>query len=148
MVKDFDGYLDWLANGKQPGGFDVVLNVRGAEVSGTLVTEDEYLEGMRQHLESDAAEVLSRVEAELRQQFSELEQDPDRTEEAIQVGREAGLDAVLGGFERSGEESRYIHLRDVEIRIGIGGTRALWWRGRLSSVDGFVIGSRRASEAE
>lgn len=147
MAKDYDGYLDWLANGPEAGGIKVTLYVRGAEASGTLATEDEYLEGMRQHLASYAEE-HSEWEAESRQKFSEQGQDPKSIEEAIQAGREAGLNVVLGGFERSGEESRYIHLKDVEIRTGLGGSRDSWWRGRLSSVDGFIIGARRASEAE
>ncbi len=59
-------------------------------------------------------------------------------------------DAQIGFKPPSKEDNKdeiysYIHLKDARIYSpqgeGIPSSKPLWWRGKLSSVDGFIFGS-------
>ncbi len=141
MSESFDGYLDWLANGPQEPKLEITINVHGVSITGIPITEDEYVELTKAFL-TDQMERAGHSRESIRQGLVEEGIPPDEIrDEAVEAGWQSMYDNALGGFEPSGEGSRYIHLQDVQVRgSGLGRYRAPVWRGRLSSVDGFTFG--------
>lgn len=107
----------------------VTLFVHGAVVSGQIVGGAEFFEGLAE--ECDAA----------------VRRD---------TGEEAGPDTLAGYFRDCGRRwygdeadldamaITYIHLRDARViqsNLSQVPTPGTWWRGRLTSVDGWIFGS-------
>jgi hypothetical protein len=145
MSKNFDGYLDWLANGPEEAKQQITINVHGAVITGTLISEDDYVELTRRSFD-DEMERAGYSRESIRQRLVEEGGVPPDSidDEVLEAGWQSMYDKLLSGFEGSGENSRYIHLQDVVVRgPGVGGYRLTFWRGRLSSVDGFALGAPR-----
>lgn len=118
-----DEFLQNLVGATERTGaeIDVTLNVGGNLVSGTLVSQEEYIK------------IIAR-------RFSDVADETAAPDE--------GIVNLFRGFlgEQSSqalEEPLYVHLRNPKIyqqgiRAGITG---FGWRGRLESVDGFQFGS-------
>ncbi|HEX8192343.1 MAG TPA: gas vesicle accessory protein GvpU [Allosphingosinicella sp.] len=127
---------DWLlktfveeANARKGDFFSITLSVGGSVVAGTLVGVSEYFRAIAKSFYSDDETPEEGTWASWLLEAAKdaddfIDEDPERTPPA-----------------------RYIHLRDA--RIHAHGQRPLptnegvWWRGKLSSVDGFWIGRLR-----
>ena len=111
--------------------FGITLNVSGSIVSGTLIGWREYMTGV---VDKEWASAQFK-DKETKDGFLEAMSEPRRLLEADQLGEDDG-DAARVGF---------IHLRNTHIHSPDGGVipsnSGSYWRGRLSSVDGFVIGA-------
>ena len=145
-----DGYLQFLVQQVNQRGLPlrVTLSVGGAVVSGILIGERQYFEGLTRALEVVIARSGLRERIEIAAERRDEEEgaqagSPTPEQRAAQTTR-AILDRIVGGYEASEAEARrYVHLRDVRITSpGLqqsehGGL----WRGRLDHVDGFMLGS-------
>ena len=130
VVDDHDWLLESLIE-KYVGigvGMGITLNVKGLLVTGTLCTSQEYLKGV-----------------------SELIGAANKDDELTQAmaGAFGAYTAVYEKPEGAGEDwvpprIGYVHLKNAKILTP--GQKAMpndpiWWRGRLSSIDGFFIGT-------
>jgi hypothetical protein len=123
-----DWFLQSLVNMANGSGFEVgiTLQVSGLLVSGILVGGKAYFEGFADDFSSAFAN------------------DPE------------GAESVRSSFakygeiykEEEGKESpppQYIHLKNTRFFNTSGnpipGNRGVWWRGRISEVGGFTLGS-------
>lgn len=108
----------------------VTLNVGGSLISGDLVSGREYFENVGR-------------------EFNEsLGRGPDAP------GLFDDLAAVYKGQDDEQEEAtkvvtQYIHLRGAKMyhpgQQPIPANRGIWWRGRLSAIDGFALGKLETS---
>lgn len=114
----------------------VTLTVAGCLVSGQLASARQYHEGF-----------LNRLTGEI------LVSLPRRERERIREDLEAQIKAWEYGEEEEEEEEEeseevpeptFIHLQNAGFLTTAGapvtGGEGVWWRGRLSQVDGFVLG--------
>lgn len=105
--------------------FGITLQVGGFLVSGTLVGGVEYFEGFA----SDFASAFS---------------DPELAEE-YRTAFAAGAEHYRNVPEDKRSNVSYVHLKEARFFNTSGkpipGNRGVWWRGRLSEVSGFVLGS-------
>lgn len=131
-VDDKDWFLQNLVNIVNSGGlsFGVTLNVGGFLVSGQLVGGKEYFEGFG----SDFAGAFSDSESA----------------EYIQKSF-AKHGEIYSSDKETSPPPSYIHLKEAKFFNTNGnpipGNRGIWWRGRLSQVDGFSLGSLSAETA-
>lgn len=145
-----DGYLQFLVQQVNERGLSlrVTLSVGGAVVSGILIGERQYFEGLTRALEVVIARsgLRERIEmtAERREEEGASQEGRPSPEELATQTTRALLDRIVGGYKSGETEARrYVHLRDVRITSpGLqqsehGGL----WRGRLENVDGFMLGS-------
>ncbi|WP_043930208.1 gas vesicle accessory protein GvpU [Bacillus sp. EB01] len=97
---------------------DITLNVKGAVITGTIISAKEYFESLSETVEdgSDVAEKLSEM----------------LSNAAESVGSE------------SQAEASYIHLKNANVYVGDSKPTPskgdILWRGKLSEIDGFFIG--------
>jgi hypothetical protein len=109
--------------------FGITLNVGGFLISGTLISRKRYFEGFGE----DFATVFNNVEAtqSIKKAFAELG-DISKDE------------------QKEFPPPTYIHLKDAKFFNTTGkpipGDRGVWWRGQISKVQGFVLGSLREAE--
>lgn len=127
-----DWFLEQLVEIANVGfGFGVTLQVGGLLVSGTLASGAAYFDGVAADtlpaLDGDAAETFKKMFASFRDMVSE--------------------DAPKG----SPKTFRFIHLRDAKFYNTNGSpipaNRGVWWRGRISEVGGFILGTLNAAES-
>ena len=131
-VDDKDWFLQSLVNIVNSGSFNfgVTLNVGGFLVSGQLVGGKEYFEGFG----SDFAGAFcgGEIAETIKKTF-------------------AGHGDIYSSDNETSPSPSYIHLKDAKFFNTNGnpipGNRGVWWRGRLSQVDGFSLGSLRAETA-
>ncbi len=133
---DPDERVDWflaeLVRRANDGGLsiDVTLCVGGMLVSGRLVGGHEYFEGFAESVASAAADPDTAARA--RAFF--------RSPAAMYRTDEHGVREV----EANPEPLAYIHLENTRLFTAAGapipGDHG-YWRGKLSAVDGFVLGS-------
>lgn len=119
-----------LAN-KSPFAVDITLHVGGTLVSGTLASGKDYFEGFSRELESMTKEAaMGRL---LRLGFSAYQ---IIYEQEAEVSADVPLES-------------YIHLRNPKFFNTAGGSlhseQGTWWRGRISEVQGFILGNVSAS---
>lgn len=129
IIDDKDWFLQDLVKIVNSGGFSfgITLNVGGLLVSGQLVGGKEYFEGFG----SDFAGVFS-------------------DSETAKVVQESF--AKRGEIYSSDKETlfplTYIHVKEARFFNNSGkpipGNRGVWWRGKLSQVNGFSLGSLSA----
>ncbi len=128
FVVETDWFLQSLVNMANEGniGIGITLQVSGLLVSGTLVGGRKYFDGFA---EDFASAFLN---------------DPD-TAESVRTSF-----SKYGGIydKKEGEEippPQYIHLENARFFSTTGsptpGNRGVWWRGRISEVGGFMLGS-------
>lgn len=109
----------------------VSLNVDGFIVSGSLASGRAYFDGVASEM---AAAITDSPEASesMRKYFSTFGDIYD----AIPEGEERKLPI-------------YIHLKDAKFFHNAGkpvpGNRGVWWRGRISRVSGFILGTLSTS---
>ncbi|MEJ2046344.1 MAG: hypothetical protein P8X74_22405 [Reinekea sp.] len=131
-VDDKDWFLQRLVNIVNSVGltFGITLNVGGFLVSGQLVGGKEYFEGFG----GDFAGVFAGSESA----------------ENIQESFAKHGDIYSADNETPPPPS-YIHIKEAKFFNTNGnpipGNRGVWWRGRLSQVDGFSLGSLSAENS-
>lgn len=131
-VDDKDWFLQSLVSIVNSGGFSfgVTLNVGGFLVSGQLIGGKEYFEGFGGD-------------------FSGSFQDAE-TAESVKASF-----AQYGDIYSSDKEPppppSYIHIKEAKFFNTNGnpipGNRGVWWRGRISQIDGFSLGSLSAENS-
>lgn len=93
--------------------FDITLNVKGIIICGTVITQKQYFEGVSQQLAgSENGEAFGKLMSQ------------------------------MGGYEES--ESKFIHLKDAKYLVAnnhVPSNEGVYWRGRLTEIDGFNLGS-------
>ena len=130
---------DWFLQNLVLDGLElpVTLQMHGLLVYGTLVSGRDYFEGLASELTSDLSPEGVQAITNLLEPYIEFYQ-----------GRE---------IEDSKEEAdpplpAFIHLRDAKFFNTAGrpipGNRGVWWRGRISEVDGFMLGILKAKDEE
>lgn len=119
----------------------VTLSVGGMLVSGMLVGNSHYFEGISTMLRTASAdEQMSRVRDVIADSFGKVG-------EQLRP-RQASTDAAESANSERGPSPSHIHLRDARFYGGPGNLVPLlnneegaWWRGRLEAVDGWFLGS-------
>lgn len=130
MVRSEDWFLQSLVNVVNGGqlSFGVTLNVGGFLISGVMVSGREYFDGLGGDFASgvDDSEAASLIK-ETFNKYGAI-YDIDDVE-----GKEEGL-----------PRPAYIHMRDAQFFSTSGdpvpSNQGVWWRGRISEVQGFVLG--------
>lgn len=120
-------------------GIGITLNVGGTIISGTLVSGADYFKGFADQMASAFQD--KEVSESIRKSYSEYaDLYPKRKLD------ENGDDV---GGERETPTPSYIHLQNAKFfangQATIPGEDGLWWRGRLSAVDGFSLGGLSTS---
>ena len=114
------------------GQFDVTLTVGGLLVTGIIVSGKDYFAGIADEIRSSTndgsntlADVFQRVGSDIYQSSDEAQED-------------------------GGPLPAFIHLRDAHFvspgERPIPANRGVYWRGRLSAVDGFCFGTMSSAE--
>ena len=126
-----DWFLQSLVSivNKNPIDFGITLQVAGFLVSGNLIGGAKYFEGFA----SDFA--------------SFLKDDAEAAETVKKVFTEQGSSI----YKTEGDEAEdsppptFIHLKNARFFNTSGnpipGNRGVWWRGRISEVSGFILGT-------
>jgi hypothetical protein len=117
-----------LVNPSDEAQISVTLNVHGTVVSGTMIGMKRYYEEVSKTLietaRAKSEEEVSYVRKELQKLFDIVKQPPPTEVEN----------------QSSGIRYDDIFLKDVEIYTAFGKVNASHWVGRITSVDGFVLG--------
>lgn len=122
-----DWFLQMLVNMANKSSLEigVTLNIGGGLVSGMLIGMDQYFEGFA----LDFGSGISDPEAsrDIQDSFSRLGQPKPQDEDAFIY------------------PPNYIHLKDAKFFHNAGNpipaNRGVWWRGRLTQIDGFSLGN-------
>lgn len=120
-----DSVLEFFVNAANKHSFalDITLNVKGAVISGTLVSAKEYFETMSETFE-DGSEIAQK----LSEQLSEASAAVDSSD---------------------GAEAHFLHLKNTKVYCGDSKSTPsrgqILWRGKLHEIDGFFLG--KISEA-
>ncbi len=114
--------------------FPITLNVRGALISGEMVSGKAYFGAVKEEFSSAFPEGETKAAiAEWYGQFQEIYREEPSGEAASEEEAASRLFPT------------FIHLRNARIFTAgqqpIPMNRGLWWRGRIESVDGFAHGS-------
>ncbi|WP_409274780.1 gas vesicle accessory protein GvpU [Neobacillus sp. SCS-31] len=106
------------AANKHNYNLDITLNVKGAVITGTLVSAKEYFESLSQAFEDGG---------DIEEKLSEM---------LINAGEAADSDAH--------DTANFIHLTNTRVYCGDSKSTPskgeFLWRGKLSEVDGFFLG--------
>jgi hypothetical protein len=117
-------------------GVSVTLNVGGILVSGALVSSKKYFDG----ISKSVSEALPKAS------FSP---DSIKTMEENLAAPGKAMEEIAKDETTSPREYTYIHLADAHFYSPSGDTlteqRDIFWRGKLSSVDGFILGEPKRS---
>ncbi len=111
-------YFVVIANQKE-FALDITLNVKGAIVTGTLISAKEYFRLLSETFE-DGDDIAQRIS------------------EKLQIAGEDDGNKNSGG-------ANFIHLKDAIIycgdRIPTPSKGSILWRGELNDIDGFLFGT-------
>ncbi|MEI4769829.1 gas vesicle accessory protein GvpU [Psychrobacillus sp. FJAT-51614] len=115
-----DNILEFLAQAANKHDFnlDITLNVKGAVITGTMVSAKEYFSTLSDTLKdgNDIAQMLS----EQLDQAGEVAQNSDDT------------------------GANFLHMKDTKVYCGDSkptpSKGQILWRGKLSEIDGFFLG--------
>ena len=134
-----DDQVDWwlqqlveITNAESFEGVQITLQVGGLLVSGNLVSRDKYFEdGMA------------------KAPMSPFSTSPDNSRWVVEnFGAEAFREAeksYVGPIR-----TWFVHLRDAKVfhpgGAPLPGNQGIWWRGKISAVDGFFFGGLTSSE--
>lgn len=112
-----------------PIKFGITLNVGGFLVSGDLISGAEYFKGFASDFSGGLAGNPETAEA-FRKTITRLGEETYKAD-----GKDAEHQRLPS----------YIHLKDARFFSTTGnpipGNRGVWWRGRISEVSGFILGS-------
>jgi hypothetical protein len=121
----------------------VTLSVGGAIISGELISEDEYFEGISQHFDSE-------VPDEARERWQETFRNLPHAFDTMAMNRlDQGADPQEVQEQRESLRESFIFLRDTRVWTAeerFFGFSGAFWRGKLNSIDGFWF--NRAVEQE
>lgn len=131
MVRSEDWFLQSLVNVVNQGelSFGITLNVGGFLISGLLISGKEYFGGFGGDFAAGIDD--ENAAAMIQETFNKYGSiyDVDEVE-----GRDEGL-----------PRPAYIHLKDAKFYNTSGdpvpSNQGVWWRGRISEVQGFVLGT-------
>ncbi len=118
MMKD--NILEFFvqAANKRNFSLDLTLNVKGAVITGTMVSAKEYFNTLSEILE-DGNEIAQAVSEQLGKAGEGAEANPD-------------------------SEAYYIHMKNAKVYCGDSkptpSKGEILWRGKLTEVDGFFLG--------
>ena len=115
-----DNILEFLvqAANKHDFNLDITMNVKGAVITGTMISAKEYFRSLSESFEdgNDIAQMLS----EQLNQAGEVAQNSDDT------------------------EANFLHMKDTRVYCGDSkptpSKGQILWRGKLSEIDGFFLG--------
>jgi hypothetical protein len=118
-------------------GVSITLSVGGMLISGILTSDSEYLkllgEGIRAVTELPDAVTEAFANLAESAQNAARERQREEEEEAEALGEEDGV------------RPAYIHLKDAKLFLaadmGLPTQGGVLWRGKIASVDGFVLGA-------
>ena len=124
--------VDLLASGDAGNSLGITLQVSGIFVSGELIGGRQYFDGMTE--EFVAAAHIKEVH-------------PTTLSEAL---TQIGDDVYGGAMEEAGPG--YIHLKNARFLTADGQriptNRGVYWRGKLTSIDGFNVGILSSGPSE
>ncbi|MFC0274774.1 gas vesicle accessory protein GvpU [Metabacillus herbersteinensis] len=115
-----DSVLEFFvhATNKHSFSLDITLNVKGAVISGTMVSAKEYFETLSETFE-DGSEIAQKLSEQLSQ-----------ASEAV--------DSSVG------TEVHFLHLKNTKVYCGDSKSTPsrgqILWRGKLNEIDGFFLG--------
>lgn len=126
-VPSKDWFLQFLVNltNKNRFEFDITLTVGGFLISGTLVGVRQYFENLSEHFASPT--------------------DSGQNSEVVkEIFKKIGEQCTCVSPSEQTESPSYIHLKnahfvDAQGKL-ISGDAGIWWRGRMSEVQGFTPG--------
>ncbi|KPL58204.1 gas vesicle accessory protein GvpU [Rossellomorea vietnamensis] len=122
-----DSILEFFvqASNKHDFSLDITLNVKGAVITGTLVSAKEYFDSLSETFE-DGSEVAQKLSEELA-----------KAGESVEEGQSA--------------EAHFIHLKNTKVYCGDSkptpSKGKIMWRGKISEVDGFFLGKIAESKS-
>ncbi|KAA0566023.1 gas vesicle protein GvpU [Bacillus sp. CH30_1T] len=122
-----DSILEFFvqASNKHDFSLDITLNVKGAVITGTLVSAKEYFHSLSETFE-DGSEVAQKL-----------------SEELAKAGESVD--------ENQSAESHFIHLKNTKVYCGDSkptpSKGKIMWRGKISEVDGFFLGKIAESKS-
>ncbi|MCA1065568.1 gas vesicle accessory protein GvpU [Rossellomorea sp. AcN35-11] len=122
-----DSILEFFvqASNRHHFSLDITLNVKGAVITGTLVSAKEYFDSLSETFE-DGSEVAQRLSEELTKASESVE-------------------------ENLSSEAHFIHLKNTKVYCGDSkptpSKGKIMWRGKLSDVDGFFLGKISESKS-
>ena len=122
QLPELDGFLYALATTVVENGFSfgITLNVKGTIISGDLITSNQYFK-------------------EISKETADVENGKLLGEVLSQINRIVE-EATTEQQERS---SKFIHLKNARFfsaSNSIPSNKGIYWRGRLSEIDGFTLG--------
>jgi hypothetical protein len=133
---------DFVANANRGSGIGITLDLGGMLLTGTLIGGKEYFQALGNSIASAIEARDSEAAKAIRESYTKLGDDAQR--------RYAEYDAALadGGNPHPLE---FFHLRSARV-LGFGGLTpsepGFLWRGRLSHVSGFAIGTLSRAERD
>jgi hypothetical protein len=122
-----DSILEFFvqASNKHDFSLDITLNVKGAVITGTLVSAKEYFDSLSETFE-DGSEVAQKL-----------------SEELAKAGESVD--------ENQSVEAHFIHLKNTKVYCGDSkptpSKGKIMWRGKISEVDGFFLGKIAESKS-
>ncbi|WP_100333823.1 gas vesicle accessory protein GvpU [Bacillus alkalisoli] len=115
-----DSILEFFVRASNKHGFslDITLNVKGALITGTLVSAKEYFDTLSETFE-EGNEIAQKVSKLL-----------DKTGKKVE--------------KTDGSDAHFIHLKNTKVYCGDSkptpSKGKVLWRGKLNEVDGFFLG--------
>jgi hypothetical protein len=122
-----DSILEFFvqASNKHDFSLDITLNVKGAVITGTLVSAKEYFDSLSETFE-DGSEVAQKL-----------------SEELAKAGESVD--------ENQSAEAHFIHLKNTKVYCGDSkptpSKGKIMWRGKISEIDGFFLGKIAESKS-
>ena len=139
IAQNKDWFLECLVTTVNNTGLEIgiTLQMDGFLVSGFLVNGGKYFEGFSSEFVTETAAHFGAGEAleSIQSAFSTY----------------ANMYAPKEGDEAAVDTANYIHLQDARFfntsGAPIPNNRGMWWRGRISEVNGFILGTLNAQDA-
>jgi hypothetical protein len=141
--REWNARVDWFLqslvqmvnNSKSPMSFGITLSVGGVLVSGELIGGQHYFEGFGNEFTGSFSD--PKMAAPVKESFSRLGGNIYGAAAQSEPSGKSATGAVAG--------PSYIHLKNARM-FPAGGkasqsTRGMFWRGKLSAVDGFTLGT-------
>ncbi|UTE77674.1 gas vesicle accessory protein GvpU [Rossellomorea sp. KS-H15a] len=122
-----DSILEFFvqASNKHDFSLDITLNVKGAVVTGTLVSAKEYFDSLSETFE-DGSDIAQKLSEELAKAGESVE-------------------------ENQSSEAHFIHLKNAKVYCGDSkptpSKGKIMWRGKLNEIDGFFLGKISESKS-
>jgi hypothetical protein len=123
--------VDMVNSSTSNVSFNVTLSVGGVLVSGELIGGQHYFDGFGAEFTKSFDENAAKTAKE---SFSKLGE----------IYRQGGSDETASGKAGTSAGPSYIHLKNARFSRTDGkpasSAKGVWWRGKLSAVDGFTLG--------